>query len=64
MLVFLIALEPLILCFYIALLSLKTGKIHECLPYFAISLMAVSYFLKGLKETLDKIKKFIKNENN
>jgi hypothetical protein len=60
MLVFLVALEPVLLVFYIALVTLNSGKIHESLPYIAIFLMCVSYFVKGAIETFKYAKQFLK----
>lgn len=60
MLVFLVALEPILLVFYITLNALNSGKVHEGLPYAAICLMCVSYFAKGAVDTFKYVKQFLK----
>jgi len=59
-LVFLVALEPIILTSWLALVCISNGKISEGLPFFAISLMCLSYLAKGVVETISFIQSRLK----
>lgn len=54
-LVFLVALEPVILTSWLGLVYISSGEISEGLPFFAISLMCFSYLAKGVVETVSFI---------
>jgi len=60
MLVFILALDPLLIVFYLALVNISSGKVSEGLPYAAISLMSLSYFVKGACEAASYIKSRLK----
>jgi hypothetical protein len=59
-LVFLVALEPVILTSWLGLVYISNGKISEGLPFFAISLMCFSYLAKGVVETVSFIQSRLK----
>ena len=59
-LVFLVALEPVILTSWLGLVYISSGKISEGLPFFAISLMCFSYLTKGVVETASFIRSRLK----
>lgn len=59
-LVFLVALEPLILTSWLGLVYISSGKISEGLPFAAISLMCLSYMVKGVAETVSLIRSRLK----
>ena len=60
MLLFLVALEPLLMVFYLSLLNISSGKIAEGLPFAAISIMTLSYFARGASETISYVKSLMK----
>lgn len=60
MLVFLIALPHLMLLFWLGAVCLTSGHLTEGLPFAAIGLMCVSYFVKGSCETIEYIRSRIK----
>lgn len=60
MLVFLVAVQPVILAAWLAMALLFSGKISEGLPFAAIALMCVSYFVKGASEVFSFLKSRIK----
>lgn len=60
MLVFLIASPHLILISWLGLVYLSSGHVAEGLPFAAISLMCVSYFINGATETIGWVKDRIK----
>ena len=62
-LLFIIAFEPILFVFYVALLQLAAGKVSQSLPSLAISIMCFSYLYKGVLETIDLLSK-IKKDNN
>lgn len=55
-LLFIIALEPVLLVFYMGLLQLRAGMVLQSLPSLAIGIMCFSYLFVGVKETIDNIK--------
>jgi len=59
-LVFLVAIEPIILTSWLTLVNISNGKISEGLPFFAISLMCFSYLAKGVVETVSFIQSRLK----
>lgn len=59
-LVFLIAIEPVILTSWLGLVCLSSGRISEGLPFVAISLMCFSYLAKGVMETVSFVQSRLK----
>lgn len=60
MLVFLLALEPLLLTAWIGVSYLASGYVSQSLPFIAISLMCIVYFVRGAVETVNYIRSRIK----
>lgn len=61
MLVFLIALEPVILTLRLGTICLSEGKVSEALSFLACFLMACSYLVSGAFDTIQYIRSRIKN---
>jgi hypothetical protein len=59
-LVFLVAIEPVILTSWLGLVHMSNGRISGGLPFLAISLMCFSYLSKGVVETVSYIKSRLK----
>jgi hypothetical protein len=57
MLVFILALEPLMLTSWLALVYLSSGKISEGLPFAAVAFMCGAYFFRGIAESVDFFRK-------
>ena len=60
MLVFVIAVQPIILVSRLALVYLSSGMISEELPFAAIALMCANYFFSGATEAFRFLKSKIK----
>lgn len=56
MLVFVVAIQPVMLVSWLALVYLSSGMISEGLPFAAIALMCSSYFVKGATEVFRFLK--------
>lgn len=60
MLVFVVAIQPIMLVAWLAVVYLSSGMVSEGLPFAAVTLMCCSYFFKGVSEAFrilrDKIK--------
>jgi hypothetical protein len=59
-LLFIIAAEPVGFVLSIGLSQLFSGKVSESLSSLAISVMCISYFLKGISEVISNIRKLFK----
>jgi hypothetical protein len=59
-LLFFVALEPIILVSWMGLIQLNSGRLYDSLPSIAISIMCISYFISGVKEVVKYIKTFLK----
>lgn len=53
MLLFIMALEPLMLVSWLSIVYLSSGHFTEGLPFAAISIMCAGCFFKGFIETVD-----------
>jgi len=60
MLVFVVAIQPIMLVSGVALEYILSGNISEGLPFAAIALMCLTYFLKGAVEAFGYLKSKIK----
>jgi hypothetical protein len=60
MLVFLVAAPKIWLTFQLSLVYMSSGHVEQGLPFAAITLMAVSYFLKGAVEAAEYVRSKIK----
>jgi|688.fasta_scaffold100726_5 hypothetical protein len=60
MLVFILSFEALLTLGWIGLSYLSFGRLVQSLPYLAIVMMCVSYFMKGASETISYIKSHLK----
>ena len=60
MLVFLIAAPKIWLTFQLSLAYMSSGYIEQSLPFVAITLMTVSYFLKGAVEAAEYVRSKIR----
>lgn len=59
-LVFLLAVEPIILTSWLGLVYTSSGRISEGLPFLAISLMCFSYLAKGVYEAVSYVQSRLK----
>lgn len=60
MLVFVVAIQPIMLVSWLALVYLSSGMVSEGLPFAAMALMCSSYFVKGAFEVFGFLKNKIK----